>query len=57
MMHQSAYTRKNVMLNRHIEQPFLTDDTPHFFESALYLRHVMENPDGQSDIKCSIDKW
>src|SRR5947209_17310950 len=45
-----------MMLNRHIEQPLFTYDTPHFPEGIVYLCQVMQNANNEADVESLINE-
>ncbi len=55
-MGQCAQACKHMMLNRHIEQPLLTYDTPHFPEGIAYLCQVMQDANNEADVESLINE-
>jgi hypothetical protein len=45
-----------MMLNRHIEQPLLAYDTPHFLEGIAYLCQVMQDANHEADVESLINE-
>ena len=55
-MKQSARTRQNMILDRNIENPPLSYNASHFYQSVFQMLKVVKNPDNQTGVKSAINE-